>query len=181
MHLCFTLLSDISSKTHYEEMYCCQTLLVFTFCPPSQWQNGLIRITVRASEWSLVSSGPKPTELRPGQLCYHQAHSDTQSRYNSRPHRVVQQKVTSVYIWVIEIKHLNTQIAQEGSKDLCTALRLPSWLVIHCTSKKINLPGRRRTTPFHDQAAVEDRKEPILHSLYLVWSLVTFDLTLPSL
>lgn len=97
-------------------------------------------------------------------------------------HCVVQQKMTSTYVSVIEIKHLNTQIAQEaGSKDLCTALQFPFWLVIHCTSKKINLARCRRTAPFRGQAAVEDRRAPFLHSLYLVWSLLTFDLTLPSL
>lgn len=56
-------------------------------------------------------------------------------------------------------------------------MKLPFWLLIHCTSKKINLPWHRRTVPFSDQAGVEARKsayspQPFTlfdHWLLLIW------------
>lgn len=151
-------------------------------CPPLQLQSSRINTTAGASEWRLQAQSPGPPYRG---LCNSASKKHTATNWAATTgllHCVVQQKMTSTYVSVIEIKHLNTQIAQEaGSKDLCTALQFPFWLVIHCTSKKINLARRRRTAPVRGQAAVEDRRAPFLHSLYLVWSLVTFDLTLPSL
>lgn len=158
----------------------CQTLLVLTFCPPSQWQNDLIKITVGASEWSLVSSEPK----HPAEACSTVLSLSTQWQ-TEQIQQYTSPCCSAENDFCIRLgnrnKAFNTQIAQEvGRKDLCTALKFPSWLVIHWHQRKSTCPAQR-TTPFREQAAVEDRKEPILHSLYLVWSLVTFDLTLPSL
>lgn len=164
-------------------MYCVLDLTGIQGCPPLQLQNDLIKLTVGASDWSCeFRAQARCTEacLTVSAIAKHTVTNWAATAVYL--HCVIQQKVTSIYVWVIEIKHLNTKIAQEvGSKDLCTALKLPFCLVIHCTSKKINLPATEGPLPSVLRQLLRTERAPILHSLYLVWSLVTFDLTLPSL
>lgn len=67
-----------------------------------------------------------------------------------------------------------------GNKTLPSPLQFPSSL-IHRTSKGINATWHTRTIPLSDPAGAEARQKACFpQPLYLVWSLVTFDLTLPS-